>query len=306
MAEIEVSFFNNVHDNIPKKYNLEEWLEKTINPPKEWEADVKKYRQSLTRRDKEKIPCVTISAAFNKKRNLNDIKHKNKLICIDVDRFSKSKKNKSNICADMTLVKELFSQHPCTYYAGYSCSGGYHGVYAIIRIYDENDLLGCFNYFKRKFAHIGLNIDNACKDYTRLRFFSVDKEAYLNKDAKYYKVQKEPEAKPELPKSAPKQTFKDDKDKKELSNEEKVHLICEQVKSSGIDITSSYEDWTKIGAALNNEFGELGASWFHILSKNHPDYNDKKVNTKYRQTKSMTRIKINTLFHIANSYGIRW
>lgn len=308
---IKVSYFSNVNDIIPKDYNLEEWLKMTINPPKNLEEEVNLYRETFNEKHKKKLPCITVSASFSKYRNSDNIKQKNKLICIDVDRYSKNKKRKSNNCVDMLLVKEMFKEHPSTLYVGFSCGGD--GVYAILMIDDENDLEGYFEHFLEKLANIGINIDISCKDYTRLRFFSVDKEAYYNPNAKYYKRKKvEPEAakvsqtaeeKPETT-TRPKETR--ERAIERLSNWDKVKKILEIIEAQMIDITSGYDDWVKIGGALYNEFGEDGRDAFHRVSKFHPSYKHSDCDTKYDQCKRLNKIKFNSFFYIASSYGIRY
>ena len=99
-----ISYFDSVSDISPKNYDLDRWLMETINPPSELLKKVLKYRETHNELDKIQIPCVTISASFNKARNLKDVKQHNNYIVLDIDRHSKKKK--SNICIDMLLVKE--------------------------------------------------------------------------------------------------------------------------------------------------------------------------------------------------------
>lgn len=293
MNETEISMFYDVKDVIPKYYTLEAWLEQTINPPVELEEAVLKYRETFDKKLKEDLPCCTISAAFNEKRSLDNIKHKNKLICIDIDRHTKSKKKKCNLCIDMLLVKEMFINHPCTVYCGYSVSGD--GIYAILRIHNENELEKYFNLFKENLSRLGINIDDVCKDYTRLRFFSVDREAYYNPDALYYKAPEEKKERKPTPKEYISKT-----------DTEKVEKIIEIINQTGIDITQSYEDWVKVAAALNDGFGDTGLQYFHQVSMNHPDYDPKETDKKYFNCSKMNKIKLAAFFYVANSYGVRY
>lgn len=303
---IIVSYFNHVYDTIPKDYELADWIKMTINPPENIEQEVEKYRETLDKKLKEKLPCVTISASFNKVRNLENIKKKNNYICLDVDRFAKSKKNKSNVCINMLLVKEMFMQHPSTFYAGFSVSGEDNGVYAIIKIHEEERFAEYFDFFKEKFSHIGINIDNACKDFTRLRFFSVDKEGYYNPNAKAYVLPEKPVEQPKIEEKPVYQHKPREHYVAIYENSEKAKKICSLVQKQAIDITSSYEDWFKIGAALYSEFGEDGRQYFQILSSYHKDYNPKACDEKYNQCKKVNNIRFGTLLTIAASYGIRY
>jgi len=289
----KISVFQHVKDNIPLEYDLETWLEATMNPSKDLEELVNSYRQTYDIKLKQKLPCATISASFHTERNLNNIVKKNNLICIDIDRHTKSKKKRCNQCVDMLLVKEMFMSHPCTLYCGYSVSGD--GIYAIIRIKDENELGLYFDLFRDNLSRIGVNIDESCKDYTRLRFFSVDREAYYNPAALFYeapkkKVERKPTAGTHVSKS----------------DTEKVEKIIEIISSTGMDITQSYEDWVKVGAALNDGFGESGLSYFHQVSSQNSEYNAKDTDLKYRSCAKMNRIKLAAFFYVASSYGLRY
>lgn len=291
---IKISYFDNVEDTNPKDYNLEEWIKMTINPPKDLETKVEEYRDCLLKEKKQRLPCVTISASFKNYRNFANIEKINRYICLDVDRFSKSKKAKSNPCIDMLLVKEFFSNHPCCFYCGFSVSGDYLGCYAIFRINDTKLFQEYFSYFENLLSRLGINIDTSCKDVTRLRFFSIDKEAYYNPDALYYKMPSE--------------------DKKPIqknqnvrfSDREKVDTIVEEIKKRSLDITQNYADWIRLAPALNDLFGEEGLSYFHAISQFHPEYTYKKTEEKWNSSKKLSNTKINAFFGIATDYGIRY
>lgn len=289
-----ISYFENVGDVIPKEYDLDDWLKLTINPTEDLEEKVNLYRDTLDKELKKELPCVTISASFDGYRNLKNLKQRNNFICIDVDRFSKSKKAKSNPCIDMLLAKELFSQHPCTYYCGCSASGEYFGLYVILRINNPKLFDEYFDYFQESMSKLGINIDNACKDVTRLRFFSVDKEAYYNPDALYYR----------MPSEIPKPEVK--KVNVSISDRDKVDNILYLIKQKSIDITSNYADWIRIAAALYSLFGDEGHSYFQTISSFHPDYKYKDTEDKFNSCKKLSNTKINAFFGIATDYGLRY
>lgn len=297
MRDWVVSWYYHVHDTESKDHSLIDWLKMTQNPTKEFLKLVESYRKTLLRRDKEKIPCCTVSARIEGDRNLDNIGHMNDLICIDIDRFSKSKKKKSNPCINLDLVKELMSQHPSVLYCGFSVSGSDSGMYVIFVLEERDRLEDYFNHFKERFSHIGINIDETCKDYTRLRFFSVDKEAYFNENVVPYSI------KPKEPIKSPAEATKTTSQR---SNEDKVRKMIDIISTHGIDITSSYDDWVSVGAALADEFGESGREMFHEVSRNHPEYNEKSTDFKFNSCLKMHRIKINSFFKIANDYGVRY
>lgn len=298
---MKISLFNNVQDNVPKEIDLDEWIKKTFNPPPEWQELIEKYRKTLHKRYKEKLPAVTISASFKKVRNLDNIEKASGFICIDVDRYAKSKKRKSNMCVDMDLVKEMFSQHPCTYYCGYSC--GNDGIFAIIKIDDSGSRLKeYFEHLQENLAKIGINIDQSCSDYTRLRIFSYDKEGYYNPNAKIYSLK---EKVPEIENKPPKKETPNVPT--EYSNEQKVLDLISKIDNHRMDITQSYQDWLKCGGALAGEFGENGRLYFHQISQYHKDYTYKGCDKQFDHClKSLNKIAISTLFYVAKSYGITY
>jgi len=309
----KISYFNNVFDNVPKEYDLDKWLVETMHPPANLEEEVKRYRDTFDKKLKEKLPCVTISASFKGERNLDNIDVKNHFIVLDIDRTAKGKNaklKKCNICVNMQLVKELFAEHPCTYYVGFSVSGD--GVYAILRLEDPDCLDDYFAEFRASFSRIGINIDEACKDYTRLRFFSVDKEAFYNPHAIPYRkpAKQEPAPQRSLPVQKPSPVNNEPDEFPErfrhLNNQQKVEALIAVITYHKMDITSNYQDWFKIGAGLYNEFGEAGRDYFLQISQHHPEYSFKECDKKFTQCKTANKIKLSSLFWIATGYGLRY
>lgn len=289
---MKISLFDKVDDTNPKKETLDGWLKETINPSDYLKKRVEEYRVTKNKSIKNALPCVTISATFKKNRNLKNIKKINPFIVIDIDRKSKSKLKPSNTCLDMQLAKDLISRHKSTTYCGYSVSND--GIYAIIKLEKPKKLKKYFKQLKKSLLMHGIAIDDSCKDYTRLRFFSYDKDAYYN------------------PKAQPLKLIEKEKQKTvntEISrgNEiDKINKIVDTIESSGIDITSDYSDWVKIAGALISELGENGRSYFHRISSFHKDYKKKRCDDKFDSCRKMNKINIGSFYYIADSYGIRY
>lgn len=294
MQDWTVSLFNNVQDTIPKDISLLEWLKMTKEPPENYRTFVSKYQETMERKDKVKIPCITIHASFKNKREQENIKQKNNLICIDIDR-------KENKCIDMQMAKELLSTHPSTLYAGFSVSGSENGVFAILVLKENDRLQDYFEYFLKSFAKIGINIDEKCKDYARCRFFNIDEDAYINTEAKPFAIQVKSKSQPQ-----PQPEEKPITDSQRITNADKVYRVIEQIEQHGIDITADYNDWVKIGAALAREFGEDGRSMFHRISNKHSQYKIRDCDAKFDSCKRMNKITLSSLFYIAESYGIKY
>ena len=280
----KISVFENVKSNVPHDYDLDDWLWHTIKPKGRLKKSIDNYRNTFSKEDKKALPCITVSARFTKWREEKNIIEKMPFICLDIDR-------KDNKCISMLLAKELFMNHPCCYYTGYSKS--IDGVYAIMKISDPEKLDKYFEYFEQALKKIGINIDQSCKDYARLRFFSFDSEAYHNPKAKALN----------LPKEAAKKVYKN---YTITSESEKVDKLIDELNKFSIDITSNYEDWIKIAGALNSEFGENGRGYFHNISKYHKDYSVKGADKKYDSCKKMNKTNLGSLFKIASDYGARY
>ena len=280
----KISIFENVISNVPHDYDLDDWLRHTIKPKGRLKKSIDNYRNTFSKEDKKSLPCITVSARFTKWRKEENIVEKMPFICLDIDR-------KTNQCISMLLVKELFMNHPCCYYTGYSTS--IDGVYAIMKITDPEKLDKYFEYFEGALKKIGINIDQSCKDYARLRFFSFDSEAYHNPKAKALN----------LPKPAAKKVYKNFTI---TTESEKVEKLINEINKFSLDITSNYEDWIKIAGALNSEFGENGRGYFHNISKHHANYDAKKCDKKYDSCKKMNKTSLGSLFKIASDYGARY
>lgn len=289
MKKIKVSYFKRASDTVPKKTDLDKWLKNTISPPEDLKKQVEKFRHTKSKSAKLAIPCITISATFKDKRNLDNIIAKNGLICLDIDKDS-------NPIANMNLVKDFFKKHPSTMYSGFSVSE--KGIYVIIKISKEKELIKYFKYFRNKLRTIGINIDESCKDYTRLRFFSVDENAYYNPEAKPFRIPK---------KVKPKKTNTPTNDTEaSKTNLNKVEKVVQLIEGNAIDITSDYNDWVKIAGSLYNAFGESGRQFFHRVSKYNHGYKFKTADQKFDNCRKMSRLNLSSFFFIANSYGIRY
>ncbi|WP_051477672.1 DUF3987 domain-containing protein [Aquimarina pacifica] len=92
------------------------------------------------------------------------------------------------------------------------------------------------------------------------------------------------------------------------SNEtlEVVQRIIGALEMKGIDLTSNYEDWLKIGFALADEFGQNGTSLFHRVSKNYPGYEYKACQKQYEHClkSKRTGVTLGTFFHLAKQAGV--
>lgn len=83
-----------------------------------------------------------------------------------------------------------------------------------------------------------------------------------------------------------------------------LEALTRQVEKKEIDLTENYEDWVRIGFALNHELGPDGESYFHRLSQFHPGYEPSKCSKKYEQCASDGQVTLGTIFYLAKQAGI--
>ena len=53
---------------------------------------------------------------------------------------------------------------------------------------------------------------------------------------------------------------------------DRIEKAISFIVENGIDITSRYKDWFKVGCALASEYGENGRYWFHLVSRMYKGY----------------------------------
>lgn len=172
---------------IPKEVNLLYWLnsKKFIHLQNALRASNDQDKKIEL---KKKMPCITASGQFSKRGKSYLVKHSG-LIAIDIDQ-------KDNLhIQNFSSLKNELSKNLNIAYCGHSVSGS--GYFALIPIaYPENHLQH-FQFIEDYYKSFGLVIDPACKDISRLRFYSYDPDAYFNHTAKpleaFYQA---PEVKP--------------------------------------------------------------------------------------------------------------
>ncbi len=92
----------------------------------------------------------------------------------------------------------------------------------------------------------------------------------------------------------------------ETDNHHEVEKIIQRIESRRVDIAPDYLDWVRVGFAFAVEFGELGRSFFHRVSRFHIDYHAKECNDQYDSCLGCGRsgVSIRTFFYLAREAGI--
>lgn len=299
ITDTPISVFRNAQSTSPATARLGAFL------------DSKKYRDRVlavraesdkTIRDqrKKELPAATISGVF-KHRSVAGCVEYNGLICLDFD----AKENPGRSAAEMRAILAEFEE---VAYAGLSVSG--QGIFAIVPTTctgpadhaEAVDLLGAV------LAQFDIYYDRACKDISRLRFVSYDPDAHWNLQPKPFDAAKLISARraEELARRPKPLCVRNKQAAPGSSTEKKVQAFIEAIESMRADITTSYEEWMRLGMALANEFGTNGEAYFQRISQFHPDYNPATVAKKYSNfLVSASRVHIGSFFHICNSHNIR-
>ena len=127
------------------------------------------------KRYKRKYLCAcTMSGVFPCTRNQSDAFELNGIIAIDIDKYN----------GDLEMLKRTVMQFDYVFLSAKSASG--KGIY-VLCYYDlncigdnkVNDFKSIWNGIKTDFNAIGLNIDESCKDLTRLRIISHDSNTLI-------------------------------------------------------------------------------------------------------------------------------
>ncbi len=284
----QISVYNGVTDNIGTTTSLGNFLF-----CKEYKGEILKLRTIANKDErnviKRTLPQATISGVFSPTRAKNNLSQHSGLICVDID----AKDNPE--IKDWERLKQDLSMLPQIAYCALSVSS--KGVFVIIPLrYPQKHLLQ-FRQLQMDFSKMGIVIDQACSDITRLRCLSYDEHPIINEDATLYKG-----VYVEKPKYHSFHPYLIHKGKNTLA---KVAACCRKINERGIDITTSYDDWLKVGCALAT-LGENGRSLFHICSRQNAKYNAVKTDKIFTDLlrRNYQQVNIGTFFWMCKQHGI--
>lgn len=286
--QTHISVYNGVTDNTGTRMPLGTFLF-----CKEYKDDILRLRAVF---DKEKrnalkrsLPQATISGVFSPTRAKNNLSQHSGLICVDID----AKDNPDIL--DWETLKQDLSVLPQIAYCALSVSG--KGLFLVIPLRYPEKHLQQFRQLQIDFRKMGIMIDSACSDITRLRCLSYDEHPIINENATLYEgvyVEKPKH------KSFPTCFIYEGE-----NTSAEVAVCCRKIQQCGIDITASYDDWLKVGCALAT-IGESGRSLFHICSRQNAKYNAAKTDKMFTDLlrRNYQQVNIGTFFWMCKQYGI--
>lgn len=286
--QTHISVYNGVTDNTGTRMPLGTFLF-----CKEYKDDILRLRAVF---DKEKrnalkrsLPQATISGVFSPTRAKNNLSQHSGLICVDID----AKDNPDIL--DWETLKQDLSVLPQIAYCALSVSG--KGLFLVIPLRYPEKHLQQFRQLQIDFRKMGIMIDSACSDITRLRCLSYDEHPIINENATLYEgvyVEKPKH------KSFPTCFIYEGE-----NTSAEVAVCCRKIQQCGIDITASYDDWLKVGCALAT-LGESGRSLFHICSRQNAKYNAAKTDKMFTDLlrRNYQQVNIGTFFWMCKPHGI--
>lgn len=284
--DIQISVYRGVRDTKGHISTLFEFLNNV-------EYDAIQELRSCTDQNRRKqiklsLPQATISGIFSPTRAAGNLVRHSGLICVDIDG-----KDNPHIANFNTLIEDTLSQLEEVACASRSVSG--NGYFVIIPLKYPEAHKAHFEKLVRDFAALDIVIDRACGDVSRLRCQSFDLYQYINLSAKPYEgLYHEPKP------VRPTYTY----NFSGIDAEDKVMQLCREIANRGIDVTGSYDDWMKIGAALSS-LGESGRQWFHLCSAQNQKYNAAECDRKFNNLlRSNRRIGIGTFFYLCKNAGL--
>jgi len=278
---VKVSCFKDYStpDN-PKTVTLSNWL-KSDKYKGEVEKIIGTQDKTIRNALKSKLPAITPSGVFSQRGEQYLIKHSS-FIQFDIDR-------QDNPNIDIHRLKVDIMKLQCIAYCGLSVSG--LGLWGLIRISHPEKHKEQFFAISQVFKSLGINIDQSCKDVSRLRGYSYDPEGQFNYNAIPFVHTSQPQRKKQI-------TVANQKD-----NYHKVQHCIDQL--NGTDITQGYQNWFSLGCSLASEFGESGRNFFHEISRYHSEYDPHQTDRQYDHCiNNHYGYSIGTFFEICKQHNI--
>ena len=239
---------------------------------------------------KQQLPGATLSGLFSRRKGDCLIQHTG-FVAIDIDLG-----DNTSIGNFGTIMRTLRHRAEVAMYMR-SCSGT--GYFALIPLAYPEHHKEQFRALQKEYAAMGIVLDNACSDITRIRFASYDEHPYVNEQAIPY-MGVDLGSQTLAPRAAVYGGHVDSMDSKVQA----VETLVSKLERHHIDITDSYNDWYRIGFALANLPNPIGRQMFHRVSAICKKYNPQECDKKFDTLQRPEKIGLGTFFHICEDYGI--
>jgi predicted P-loop ATPase len=284
--ETKFSIYKNIYDNQSTNTLSYETFLEYVKTGK-WEDQVHKVRiikdYVERKKEKEKMPYVTISGFFAQERKASLITAHTGYLAMDIDNIpSELDGTKTMLSAD-SYVNAIFT----------SVSGtGLCVIFKIDKDKHKEAFESISDYLLKTYQII---VDPSCKDVSRPRYVSYDPDLYYNEQSILWKKY--------LPKQKPKKNLIST-----IFVQTEFDEVINQMVHNGVSCVDDYRDWVSVGFGLADQFGERGRDYFHALSSISNKYEksicDKQFTHCLKANGSNGKITIATIYYFAKQAGI--
>lgn len=283
-----------------------------------WQDEVERYRAKLMEVASEKgleaakkdpvvrelkigLPSATLSGYFEQGRRTDLLTSYTGFIALDID-FQDNKQQ------DLDEIKLCLKDRPETAAIIKSCSG--LGYFVMVRLAYPERHGEHFDALRKEYSRLGITLDKACRDITRLRIASFDMEPYINENAIPYTGL--PAA---IQQGMLEQRHYQNAARTNISSvydkdftTDCIEMLVKNIESRQLDIAPGYEDWFQMGLALARFDAELGKDWFNRLSKYYKNYDERQCLRQYdacvRFRNAPGKVTIEKFFGLCNKAGV--
>jgi len=317
MISYQEDTWSDVKTNISLKQTLEliqnEKLQDKIN---ELRAKLQDGDKEYYDYNKKKLPAVTFSGSFDKRRTLSNLNQYNPIIVIDIDKLDTEIIDK--------IHSNLFSEQFVLSFWKSPSNNGFKGIvpltYKLEDITDFDYVHKCaFRKLSQYFLETyEIELDKSGSDITRLCFLSSDKNLILKDHVSFFEILNDDIIIVEKNKEYSKQILRFSNSRDALFNPSNKNNQRDRRAMSDIirflynknkSITHDYDNWCKVAMAISNTFTfDIGLKYFKKLSiLDKEKYNEITCSnflTNCYETRK-GEVNFNTIVYLANQQGYK-
>ena len=240
---------------------------------------------------KQRLPGATLSGLFSRRKGDCLICHTG-YIALDIDLADNA------TLGDFRNIEYVLRHRPEVACYLRSCSGT--GYFALVRLGYPDKHKEQFAALREEYGAMGVELDKACSDITRIRFATYDEEPFINERAIGYRGIALARDEVLAPKAAVRGYTGQWQGQGIM---DRVDRLVSELERNRIDITANYQDWIRIGFSLAT-LGEAGRQFYHRVSAMNPGYKPRECDSKFSTFPKSSRVGIGTFIGICQDYGI--
>lgn len=317
------SYQENTWSDISKELSCNQVFE--IIKSKKLKAEIELLRKKLNSGNKEfydvhkkQLPAVTFAGTFNLKRKKENLKNYNSLLVLDIDKLSEEEMTKIKGLLELDIYVKTFWKSPS--------NRGYKGLIKLKfseSLLDKNiDFIHkqAFNiiskYFNDKHS---IALDKSGSDITRLCFLSWDPEIVNKENFQEFLIEEsdfEQNSTNNTLRKKEIRSFSNIKDalynsidKNNPYDRKLMSNIIRYLKNKNFSITTTYEDWCKVGMAIASSFTfDIGKNYFIKLSmRDKEKFNEENcinfLSNCYENRRN--EVSFSSIVYLANQKGFK-